>query len=257
MLLRVRYSAALLVAASILPASLASQLDSAASIRGTASSSFNGHPLAGVMISVPVVHRFAVSDSAGRFELAGLPSGRQRIRVSYEGRNTEEYDFELRRGKTKRLSVLLDVEAVDLAPIVVEAQARDFSRNLAGFYDRKKWYSGFARFYTRQDLERSHVPMLSSLLVRDGIFVRCTSRGCIPMRWGRGGMYCAVAVSVDGMPFWEEDFDHLQSADVQAVEVYRDGAFWTLGAVPQISIADRREPFEMAGTCGAVLIWTR
>src|SRR3989454_4316025 len=95
-------SSDLLVAAGMLPASLASQLDSAATIRGTASSTFNGHPLTGVMVSVPAVHRFAVSDSDGRFELAGLPSGRQRVRVSYEGRNTEEYDFDLRRGKVKK-----------------------------------------------------------------------------------------------------------------------------------------------------------
>ena len=110
------YAAVLVGAASILPASLVSQIDSTATIRGTASSTFNGHPLAGVMISVPAVHRFTVSDSAGRFELAGLPSGRQRVRVSYEGRNTEEYDFDLRRGKVKKLVVLLDVDAVDLAP---------------------------------------------------------------------------------------------------------------------------------------------
>ncbi len=252
---RVRYAAALLVAASILPASLASQLDSVASIRGTASSSFDGHPLPGVMISVPAAHRFAVSDSAGRFELAGLPSGRQRIRVSYEGRNTEEYDFELRRGKAKRIVVLLDVAAVDLAPVVVEAQARDFSRNLAGFYDRRKWYGGFARFFTREDLERAHLPPLNAVLARDGIFVRCLSRGCIPVRWSRGAL-CAVSVSVDGMPFWEQDYDRIAAAEVQAVEVYRN-PFWGLPSMPQIATAGPSWSFGALSTCGAVLIWTR
>src|SRR2546428_11999364 len=119
MSLRGWFAAALFVAAGMLPASLASQLDSAATIRGTASSTFNGHPLTGVMVSVPAVHRFAVSDSDGRFELAGLPSGRQRVRVSYEGRNTEEYDFDLRRRQVKKLGVLLGGEAAGLAPVVV------------------------------------------------------------------------------------------------------------------------------------------
>jgi len=248
------YAAVLVVAASILPASLVSQIDSTATIRGTASSTFNGHPLAGVMISVPAVHRFTVSDSAGRFELAGLPSGRQRVRVSYEGRNTEEYDFDLRRGKVKKLVVLLDVDAVDLAPVVVEAQARDFSRNLAGFYDRRKWYGGFARVFTREDLERAHLPPLNVVLARDGIFVRCLSGGCIPVRWYRGAL-CAVSVSVDGMPFWEQDYDRIAATDVQAVEVYRN-PFWGLPPMPQIATAGRSS-FDALPTCGAVLIWTR
>src|SRR3989441_3899098 len=111
MSLRAWYAAALLVAAGMLPASLASQLDSAATIRGTASSTFNGHPLAGVMVSVPAVHRFAVSDSDGRFELAGLPPGRQRIRVNYECRKTEEYDFDLLRGESTKKAMFVYVAA--------------------------------------------------------------------------------------------------------------------------------------------------
>src|SRR5260370_6226660 len=118
-------------------------------MRGAAGSSVNGHPLVGVMISVPVVQRFGVSDSAGRFELRGLPAGRQHIRVSYQDRNTEEYAFELQRGKVMKIVVLLDVAAVDLDPVAVDAQVRDFSHNLAGFYDRMEWYTGFATFYKR------------------------------------------------------------------------------------------------------------
>jgi hypothetical protein len=248
------YTAVMLAAASV-PAALASQIDSTAGIRGTASSTFNGHPLAGVMISVPAVRRFAVSDSTGRFELAGLPPGRQHIRISYEGRDTQEYDFDLRRGKVKKVVVLLDVEAVDLAPVVVEAQARDFSRNLAGFYDRKKWYGGFARFFTREDLERAHLPPLSSVLARDGIFVRCLAGGCIPVRWYRGAL-CAVSVSVDGMPFWEQDYDRIAAAEVQAVEVYRN-PLWGMPLMPQIATEARSSSFNALPTCGAVLIWTR
>lgn len=255
MSLRAWYAAALLVAAGILPASLASQLDSAASIRGTASSTFNGHPLAGVMISVPAVHRFAVSDSAGRFELAGLPSGRLRIRVSYEGRNTEGYDFDLRRGKVKKLVVLLDVDAVDLAPVVVEAQARDFSLNLAGFYDRRKWYGGFARFYTRENITHTHASRVSSLLEREGISVRCTTRGCVPMLWNRGTL-CPVAVAIDGMPFAELGYDDVQIDQVQAVEVYRS-TFLSWRVVPQIANFTPAGLVGSMSACASILIWTR
>src|SRR3989442_12275487 len=81
MSLRAWYAAALLVAAGMLPASLASQLDSAATIRGTASPPFNGHPLAGVMVSGPRVHRFAVFGFDGSFELGGLPPSPHRVVV--------------------------------------------------------------------------------------------------------------------------------------------------------------------------------
>src|SRR6185503_6211703 len=100
---------------------------------------------------------------------------------------------------------------------VVEALHRDFSRNLAGFFERRKWYAGVARFYTKEDRERLQRGSLSQLLTSEGIFTRCVSRGCVPVRWSRGAL-CAVAVSVDGTPFWEQDYDHLVMDQVQAVE---------------------------------------
>src|SRR3989442_13893557 len=142
MSLRAWYAAALLAAAGMLPASLASQLDSAATIRGTASSTFNGHPLAGVMVSVPAVHRFAVSDSDGRFELAGLPPGRQRIRVNYEGRNTEEYDFDLRRGQGEKVGVVVGFVDGGLPPVRRGGRGRRFFRDPAGVVQSPKWGGG-------------------------------------------------------------------------------------------------------------------
>jgi len=248
------YVAVLLVVAESAPALLVSQVDTTATIRGTAGSSLNGHPLVGVMISVPVVQRFVVSDSTGRFELRGLPAGRQRIRVSYQDRNTEDYEFALQRGKVKKIVVLLDVAAVDLDPVVVEAQARDFSRNLAGFYDRKKWYSGFARFYTREDIEHSHLVRLSSLLAREGITMREGPQGYVPAMWNRGNL-CVVAVAIDGMPFREQDYDDVQIDEVQAVEVYRS-SFMALGMMPQIATFTPGG-FVGARACASVLIWTR
>lgn len=253
---------AVLVAAAVVtasPASLSSQRGSTANIQGVARSSFNGAPLAGVMIAVPAARKFAVTDSSGRFALVGIPAGSQRVRVAYEGRNTEEYVFELKRGKTKQLAVVLDIEAYDLAPVVVEAQHRDFARNLAGFYERRKWYGGFGRFYTREDLERRHPVALSQLLTSEGIFTRCVARGCIPVRWSRGSM-CAVAISVDGMPFWEDSYNEIPVDDVQGVEIYRSDFHtppgWG-GLIAGSPPFGRGNLFEPRGTCSSVQIWTR
>jgi hypothetical protein len=251
-----RRFAPVLVIALGLPATLQTQSDSSSTIRGSARSSFNGRALAGVMISVPARRAFTVTDSTGRFELRRLPSGKQLVRVSYEGRSTEEYELDLPRGKTKSISILLDVEALDLDPIVVEVQHRDFARNLAGFYDRRSMYSGFARFFTREDLERDRVSDLSQVLVLDGVVTQCGAHGCVPIRWARGSM-CPVTVAVDGMPFWERDYETIPLNDVEAVEVYRSGVASSWGAAPTATTVVAGQSQPSAVGCGSVMIWTR
>jgi hypothetical protein len=238
------------------PSVALSQGDTTARLMGSAKSAFNGRPLAGVMIAVPKARKFVVTDSSGTFLLTGLPAGAQSVLISYSGRETDEYAFELRRGKTKRLAIVLDVEAVDLAPVVVEAQHPDFSRNLAGFYERRRLYGAFGRFYTREDLERLRRTTLSHLLMGEGVTTRCTTVGCVPVRWSRGRL-CTVAVAVDGGLFWELDYDHIPMEDVQAVEVYR-GSYGVPVSV-QMSLRDPfpREGLGPVGTCGSVMIWTR
>src|SRR5205807_8485920 len=84
----------------------------------------------------------------------------------------------LKRGKTLTLSVLLDVDAVELSPIVVEARSWRADRSLAGFYDRKKWR--FGRFYTLADLDRRRGLSLRTLLGEPGVQLRCGARYGLP-----------------------------------------------------------------------------
>lgn len=233
------------------PCALPAQADNTATISGYAKSAFNGRPLAGVMISVAATRKFVVTDSTGAFLLSALPVGRQLIRISYLGRETEEYAFELRPGKTKRLAVVLDVEAIDLAPVVVTARHRDAWRDLAGFYERRRWYGGWGRFYTQEDLERLRLGTLSNVLAREGIYVRCIEQGCVPTKWVRG-QTCAVAIAVDGMPFWEQQYDMIPIDDVRGIEVYRGGSLGMVGAQPVSLQINRGYP-----SCGWVEIWTR
>src|SRR5713226_8990466 len=99
------------------------QRDTTARLAGTVRSSINGLPISGVMVAVPKVRAFEVSDSTGAFALAGLPAGRQTVRILYGDSLSYQQELNLKRGKTVTLSVLLDVAAVELAPIVVEAQS--------------------------------------------------------------------------------------------------------------------------------------
>jgi len=83
------HSLAHLLALISLP-TLQTQPDTTARISGHALSAYNGRPITGVTISVAAVERFTVTDSNGGFTLSGLPAGPQRLRISYEGRDTEQ-----------------------------------------------------------------------------------------------------------------------------------------------------------------------
>src|SRR6266480_5446329 len=250
------------VTAALLASSMHAQAlpDTTARILGAAISSYNGRPLAGVMISAPEIHKFVVTDADGRFALGGLPVGKRAIRVSYEGRQTQDYVFSLQGQRTIRISVVLDVDAVDLDPIVVEARQPNLWRDLAGFYERRRTYRGFAHFFTREDLARARLAKLSGLLTMEGIVTRCFRHlECIPTRFARG-ILCAVPISVDGVAQREMDYDQITVSDVAGVEVYR-------GVPPaDLSPSVQSRPgsstwmgtgLPAAGSCGLVEIWTR
>jgi hypothetical protein len=251
-----------LATAAIVAASLQAQSlpDTSAHIRGAAISAFNGRPIAGVMISAPEVKRFVVTDSTGRFALDGLPSGRRAIRVSYAGRETEDYVFTLQSQRTKRIAVVLDVDALDLDPLVVEARQANLWRDLAGFYERRRTYSGFAHFFTREDISRARLPKLSGLLTLEGIVTRCSRyQECRPTRFTRGRL-CAVPISVDGVAQREFDYDQIAVNDVAGVEVYRGvpPADLSGSVVPGPGSSTWMGPgLPAAGSCGLVEIWTR
>lgn len=223
-------------------ATVAGQQDTLAAIRGSVTSAFDGRPLSGVMIAVPTVGRFAVTDSTGTFVLGRLPSGKQRVRISYLERGSADHDVPLRRGKVTVLAVLLNVEAVDLAPVVVEEWGGHFVRSLAGFYDRKR--RGFGTFFSWEDIERIRPYRLSSLLRQTGVLVQCWGGECLPYTF-EPTRRCPMALYVDGMPIDPVFLDAIDPGDVAGVEIYRRAS---------------QVPFEFVGLrdgCGVVAVWSR
>jgi hypothetical protein len=232
--------------------------DSSAGVHGSAISSYNGLPLAGVIIFAPETQKLVMTDGNGRFSLDGLPVGRQAIQVSYDGRVTEVYTFDLQPHNSKRIAVLLDVDAVDLDPLVVEAREANIWRDLAGFYQRRQEYRGFAHFFTREEISHVRTGSIAGLLTSEGIVTRC-SPACWPTRLNRAAM-CVVSVSVNGVSQHEPDYNAIDISDVAGVEVYR--------GVPPADLSRSMVPNSMAsmwmgtgmsaaGQCGLVEIWTR
>ena len=246
-------TAAIIASAGQLPAP-----DSSAGIHGTAISSYNGRPLGGVLISVPDAQKLVVTDSLGRFQITGLPPGRRAVRISFDGRVTPDYLFDVSADQNKRIAVLLDVDAMDLDPLVVEARGASIWRDLAGFYERRHEYRGFAHFFTREEISHTRAATLSGLLTAEGIVTRCTP-SCWPTRYNRGRL-CLVPVSVNGVAQREPDYNAVAISDVAGVEVYR--------GVPPADLSRALVPvssssvwmgtgMSAAGQCGLVEIWTR
>src|SRR6266550_2229351 len=219
------------------------QRDTTARLTGTVRSSINGLPVSGVMIAVKGSRVFNVSDSTGSFTLVGLPGGRQTVRILYGDSLSYEKEMDLKQGKTLTLSVLLDVAATELAPIVVEAQTLSAERSLAGFYERKK--SGFGRYYTLADLKRRPLETLQALLGESGVSMRCRLRDCIPLTWS-AGRQCIMSLYLDGVRLPSDQLDLIHLDDLAGVEVYKRGF-----DVP-VEFQSR-----FGNECGAALMWSR
>jgi len=266
-----------LVTLALLAGALQVSDDSTARIRGKAGSALNGRPLAGVTIAavelkkqegtdstVVEVRTSVVTDSTGLFSLNGLRAGEQAIRVSYAGRHIDD-SFTLSENGTLRLVILLDPDQEDLGATIVEARQASIWRDLAGFYERRELYAGFARYITREEIDRIKPKRLSALLTLEGISTRCGRQWCVPTRLNNGAL-CAIPVNVDGMPFQEVDYDNIAMSDVAAVEIYRGvppvGLDVPLPGPPGPSIwmgggAAGTNGMASGGACGLVGIWTR
>jgi hypothetical protein len=193
--------------------------DTTAHITGTVTSIFDGKPLTDVLVAVPAAKAFTVTDSTGRFDLAGLPAGTQTIRVAHRDGRMQEYRAVLKSGKTKRLSIILDVEAVDLAPIVVQASWADTRWGMAGFYARRRY--GFGRFYTAADIAQRNAESLRGLIASAGVSYGCVGAACGSVTFARGRR-CLLSVYLNGVPAWPGDEDYIDPRDVAGVEVYRN-----------------------------------
>ena len=238
-----RAALASLFSLSMLFTSAHAQRDTSARLTGTVRSSINGLPVSGVMIAVKGSRVFGVSDSTGSFALVGLPEGRQTVRILYGDSLSYEHKIDLKQGKTLTLSVLLDVAATELTPIVVEAQTLRADRSLAGFYERKK--SGFGRYYTLADLKRRPLETLQALLLESGVRVRCRIGQCLALG-SDGGRVCAMSLFVDGLRMPPDYLNLARVDELAGVEVYRVPV-----EVPAEFWSGLRSP------CGAVAMWSR
>ncbi len=225
----------------------AQQRDTAAQLAGVVFSAYTGRPLAGATVETP--YGRATTDAAGRFALSGQPPGNHPVLVSYRGHYSQELTARLKRGHTLRWTVVLnpDTEAVQLPPILVEAEGRNWRYGLAGFYERAG--RGMGQYYTYELLERRGSLPLRVLLEESGVALRCTVRGCVAVNYS--GLPCAYNYYEDGFLTPFEDINRVRASDLAGVEIYSRG---TRTPFEFLGVGDR--PYEK--TCGGVVaVWSR
>ncbi|MGH7699948.1 MAG: hypothetical protein ACREMJ_05460 [Gemmatimonadales bacterium] len=224
-----------------LPAVAQSAPDSARLV-GVVRSAVDGAPLSGVMVALPGIRLFQVTDTSGRFDLHGISPGRHAVRVAYRDLIARDVELDFGPAEVLRLTFLLEVGAVTLEPVVVLGDAADTRLDLAGFYQRRRF--GFGRYFTRQDIERRHPLALSHLLDGTGVFMRCVRGRCRAVQRSVRGV-CEVPIFLDGLPVSDYDLDWVVPQDVAALELYRR------------SSETPRQYAQWGGACGALLVWTR
>jgi hypothetical protein len=227
-----------------------------ARLEGTVLSVVNGLPVAGVILSVPAARQFVSSDSTGAFALDGLPAGLVSVRVVLLGHPSRDYTFRIGAGKTKRIRVLVDTVAVELAPIVVRASHLEGRWGMAGFYERRRM--GYGSFITRETIERHVFADMWQALGSLGIFHSCGRTDCGPTTITRGRR-CLMGVYLNGIQGFGEDIGDIDPADVSGIEVYRNDVFapWELFATRAFVASNTFLDGTPLVRCGSVVVWTR
>lgn len=157
---------------------------SAQVVSGVLLQTVDGRPVAGAEVLLlrtwdddPVA--VTVTDTAGHFRFALSGRGRFLLAVEHLGRRTSvDHPLTLLRSDPVDVRIDLPVEAIELAPISVEASAREPRLDRMGFYRRQ--LGGMGRFLGPAEFERRRPTRLTDMLqAMNGVRL-------VPRRYGGG-----------------------------------------------------------------------
>lgn len=219
-----------------------------ASVVGTVRAT-GGAPVAGAEVQVGPQFR-TTTDSAGAFELHGLPVGVVDIEVRHLGFAPLITEWEL-GPDTMTLNLQMRENPTQLPAVQVKSDREPYQSRLDGFYRRMK--QGNGHYLTRSELDRYPGRTLTEMLARFPGVTRYQLPGA-----GEGihiaGQSCVPLVVIDGFPATSGtlanrgfDLDMFDPVGVEGVEIYRSG----LTAPPELMGAYGQ------GSCGMIAVWSR
>lgn len=226
-------------------------------IGGRVQNDASGNPLEGVHVALLNEEGGTVEEtftnSMGGFRLVLPRSGTWVLAADLIGYGpVRSPPMEIGPDERLTVEIRMAVEAIPMEPVVVTGRISHMNGDIQAFYDRAERgkLSGFGRFVTREDIERS-VPSEPSDLLRTMPGVRVLRRATA---YGSGSTIqmssgCVPAIFVDGTQInrfrASDDLDDFVAAyAIEGIEVYR-------GAGQQVG------RFHDSRGCGLILVWTR
>lgn len=189
-----------------------------------------------------------LSDSIGRFRLGSIPVGMIPLQARRLGYRPVVWTVEMRGAGAMPVAVTLVPVPRDLEAVVVAASHPRNSRNLRGFYTRRRRSSGY--FLTREQIEPHDHANLTDVLRARVPAAQVSGIGMGRSRLRLRGQRCAPMVWIDGAPTpaAEFDLDFIQPSTVAGIEIYANAA-----SAP----AEFRVPMSRDACGGTILIWSR
>lgn len=248
--------AALGLAAAAAPAAPAQQESARpARVVGRVLERASGKPIEAVYVRlVGRTETGRLTDGWGAFAFARVEAGVYQLQVEHLGYESRSDTITVAGGEVLSLEVRLELQPVELTPLVVTARRWSVSPRLWSFYDRVD--TGLGEYITREDIERRQPARVAHMIDElPGVTIVPvgTSRYRIVLsRYARNSPSgqlgaCFPIVFVDGMRHrgYETIDELVMPEDVEGIEVYKG-----LATLP----AEFADP---GAECGAIAIWTR
>lgn len=215
-------------------------------VSGTIIEDGSRRPLAGVEVLLDGTDHATVTDSAGRYILVGLPTGRRFLVFRMVGYRPVRSFLILARGDTIQVDGTMVAEGVRLDSITVTGRPV-ISMGLDGFAERRS--RGFGKFFDSTELRRRDQMHTADLLGRFASIEISRQPGAwLAFNKRRN---CAFEIRLDGAVIGggafmtPPDLRSFGVSSLAAVEIYQ-----TPGEVP-LEYGGRN------ASCGVILLWTR
>ncbi len=206
-----------------------------------------GAGISGAEVGIAGTDVQGYTDSDGRLHLAPIAPGPIRLTVRRLGFRAMAVDVSVGANGATADTVQLVEVAHRLDPILVRGSLHSYNGTMSGFYQRRG--QGFGHFFTRAEIERTHVTRLSDLF-RSVPGMRMVSTNTIQnaVRM-RGATSCPPLVWLDGTPAAtsEYDLDTMDPLSIDGIEIYSGPSEVPLQFKPPMDVV----------ACGAIVIWSR
>jgi hypothetical protein len=238
-------------------------------VAGVVFDSTRAAPLAGATVSLVGTPYTARTDSAGDFRMAGVPAGRYEVafthpRADSVGRRVAAVPVQVGASGESRVSLAIpaippsarvatrrsvQTDTVQLAEVVVTAEARDRNLESRGFYQRER--RGMGTLWTGDEF-RAHGRgrITDHISGTRRIFAHPVRGTDFTFVQSFRGKQCWVPVFLDGVQVPAARLNDLRREDVVGVEIYEGedvpGEFMVVGHYAAGG----------GGACGAIVVWT-